>query len=150
MTLDRVNITSRAPCPDCGGRDGIVSTVNGQDTVRCADCARFCYNAPRHETGREPRTLGTRSEISVSQRARILLRDHGTCALCRRADVALDVGHLISVRDGKALGLLEAELFNDENLAAMCATATAGSAQRRCRCVSWPRRCKRDWPTSAA
>lgn len=103
-----------------------MTTVNGQDNVRCADCARFCYNAPRHETDREPRTLRTRPEISVSQRARILLRDHGTCALCRRADQALDVGHLISVRDGKALGLSEGELFNDENLAAMCAACNSG------------------------
>jgi 5-methylcytosine-specific restriction endonuclease McrA len=116
----------RAPCADCGSTDGAITTVNGQDTVRCAHCHRFCYNAPRTETGREQRTLRTRPQMPASQRARILLRDNATCVLCHRAEVALDVGHLISVCDGRALGLGDVDLFSDENLAAMCAACNSG------------------------
>ena len=116
----------RAPCPDCGCLDGTITPKNGQDTVRCARCERYCYNAPRTETGREPRSLRTRPTIRPSQRARILLRDNGTCILCHRNDVQLDIGHLISVYDGRLMGLSDAELGDDENLAAMCASCNSG------------------------
>jgi hypothetical protein len=66
----------REPCPRCGCGDGTVAMVNGQDTVRCAECERFCYNAPRTETGRPRRSLRTRPQVSPGQRARILLRDN--------------------------------------------------------------------------
>jgi 5-methylcytosine-specific restriction endonuclease McrA len=116
----------RAPCPGCGCAHGTITTKNGQDTVRCAECARYCYNAPRTETGREPRSLRTRPTIRPSQRTRILLRDNGACVLCHRHDVPLDVGHLISVHDGHALGLSDAMLDSDGNLAAMCASCNSG------------------------
>jgi hypothetical protein len=58
-------------CPACGCADGASATIYGRDTVRYASCNRFCYNAPRAETGREPRSLRTRPAIKVSQRARI-------------------------------------------------------------------------------
>ncbi len=46
--------------------------------------------------------------------------------LCHRRGVSLEVGHLISVRDGLRLGLSDAYLFSDENLAAMCASCNSG------------------------
>jgi 5-methylcytosine-specific restriction endonuclease McrA len=52
--------------------------------------------------------------------------DNGTCVLCHRNDLPLDVGHLISVHDGRALGLADAELNSDENLAAMCSPCNSG------------------------
>jgi len=116
----------RTPCPGCGCLDGTITTKNGQDTVRCARCDRYCYNAPRTETGREPRSLRTRPTIRPSQRARILLRDNGTCILCHRNDVQLDIGHLISVHDGRLMGLSDAQIDDDENLAAMCASCNSG------------------------
>jgi 5-methylcytosine-specific restriction endonuclease McrA len=116
----------RSPCSGCGCLDGTIATKGGQDVVRCADCDRFCYNAPRTETGREPRSLRTRPTIRPRQRARILLRDNSTCVLCHRHGVPLDVGHMISVDDGHALGLSDAELGSDENLAAMCASCNSG------------------------
>ena len=63
---------------------------------------------------------------SPSQRTRVLVRDNGACVLCHRSDVPLDLGHLISVHDGHTLGLSDAELANDENLAAMCAACNSG------------------------
>lgn len=123
-------IRMRAPCPKCGGLNGSITEKGGQDTVRCGDCDRYCYNAPRRETGREPRSLRTRPTIRPSQRARILLRDNGTCILCHRSDVPLDVGHLISVHDGLALGMSDAELASDDIVAAMCATCNSGLSSK--------------------
>ena len=121
-----LRMAMRAPCPGCGCAHGTIITKNGQDTVRCVECDQYCYNAPRTETGREPRSLRTRPNVRPSQRARILLRDNGACFLCHRNDVALDVGHLISVHDGKLLGMSEAELDSDDNLVAMCAACNSG------------------------
>ena len=35
-------------------------------------------------------------------------------------DTHMDIGHIISVHEGRAYGLSDAELFHDENLVAMC------------------------------
>jgi 5-methylcytosine-specific restriction endonuclease McrA len=106
--------------------EGTITTKGGQDVVRCADCRAYCYCAPRTETGRQPRSLRTRPAIGPSQRARILMLDNSTCVLCHRSDLPLDVGHLISVYDGRALGLTDAQLNSDENLAAMCSPCNSG------------------------
>jgi hypothetical protein len=116
----------RAPCPDCETTYGVIETINGQDTVRCGWCGRFCYNAPKTETGRESRSLRTRPDIKPKQRTQILNRDNQTCLICHRHDVPLDVRHLISVKDGLAHGLTETELYHDENLAAMCGPCNSG------------------------
>jgi 5-methylcytosine-specific restriction endonuclease McrA len=121
-----VRIVMRASCPRCGCDDGLLATVGGQDTVRCAECNRFHYNAPRSETGRETRSLRTRPDIRPSQRARILMRDNGTCILCHRCGVDLEAGHMISVYDGRKLGMSDAELNSDDNLAAMCKPCNSG------------------------
>jgi 5-methylcytosine-specific restriction endonuclease McrA len=120
------SMVMRSPCAGCGCLDGTVTTKNGQDVVRCAECGKWCYNAPRTETGRERRSQRTRPAIRPGQRTRILLRDNSTCVLCHRSNVALDVGHLISVHDGRILGMSDAELDDDENLAAMCASCNSG------------------------
>jgi hypothetical protein len=116
----------RAACPDCGNTDGMIMTVSGQDTVRCARCDRFCYNAPRAETGRPRRSLRSRPQVSPSQRQRILVRDKRTCFVCSRHEGRIDIGHIISVHEGRAYGLSDAELFHDDNLVAMCAECNAG------------------------
>lgn len=116
----------RAPCSRCGGTNGTITTSGGQDTVRCADYGHYCYNAPRSETGRERRSLRTRPTIRPSQRSRILVRDNGTCILCHRSDLPLELGHLVSVHDGHLIGMSDADLASDENLAAMCAPCNAG------------------------
>ena len=116
----------RSPCKSCGCQDGYITTVGMQDTIRCIECGRWCYNAPRTETGRETRSLRTRPEIKPGQRTRILIRDNGTCIICHRNDLPLDVGHLISVRDGETHGIPQSDLFDDENLAAMCSPCNSG------------------------
>jgi 5-methylcytosine-specific restriction endonuclease McrA len=52
--------------------------------------------------------------------------DNSTCVLCHRNDLPLDIGHLISVHDGRALGPTDAELNSDENLTAMCWPCNSG------------------------
>lgn len=110
----------------CGSLEGRIETVNGQDCVYCLACGSYKYNAPKSETGRAQRSLRSRPDIRPKVKARILLRDKASCVLCHRDDVRLDVGHLISVEDGRQLGLTDDELYNDENLAAMCAECNSG------------------------
>jgi 5-methylcytosine-specific restriction endonuclease McrA len=126
MTHALAAFPMRAPCQECTHLLGQVETRNGQDCVFCAACGRFQYNRPRTESGREPRSLRTRPDIKPSKRARVLDRDNGCCVVCHRDDVPLDVGHLISVDEGRKLGMTDAELFDDENLAAMCAACNSG------------------------
>jgi hypothetical protein len=39
------------------------------------------------------------------------------------------VAHWISIHDGRAIGLSEADLFDDENLLTMCAECNAGQGR---------------------
>lgn len=117
----------RSPCPSCGSTDGALLSKNGQDTVRCANCNRHCYNAPRTETGKAQRSVSTvHAAIKPSQRARVLLRDGNACAICHASDRPLHVGHLLAVDTGLKLGLTDSELNSDDNLAAMCEECNLG------------------------
>jgi len=119
--------TAREPCPACNVTVAVIQGKGLQDAVRCARCGRHLYNAPRTETGRRVRTVDTvRRNIKPGQQARVLERDQGRCLLCRRADQALTIGHLLSVEEGFALGASEAELSDDADLAAMCEACNLG------------------------
>jgi len=115
----------RQSCRYCASTQGRLETRNGQDCVFCLNCGRLAYNAPKTETGREVRTLRTRPEMKVSQRARVLDRDGGACIICHTTG-RLDVGHIVSVKEGRELGMSEEEIFHDANLAAMCAPCNSG------------------------
>ena len=119
----------RSTCSQCGCDAGRLETRGGQDCVFCLGCGRHCYNAPRVETGRDARSLRTRPDIKPSQRARVLERDNGQCVLCHSNTRDLDVGHVISVKEGRALGMTDAELYSDDNLVAMCAPCNSGLGQ---------------------
>lgn len=116
----------RSACPKCGGADGTITTSSGQDVVRCSSCNSYCYNAPRLETGRPVRSLRSRPQVRPSQRKRILERDRGACFMCCRSGLPLEIGHIISVHEGRAYGLTDAELFHDDNLVALCAECNSG------------------------
>jgi 5-methylcytosine-specific restriction endonuclease McrA len=120
----------RSPCKFDGSLAGFIETKNGQDCVYCVKCARHQYNAPKTETGREPRTVTTvHNGIKPKQRARVLERDSGRCVLCG-STVDLHVGHLLSVVEGMKQGLNESEINDDENLAAMCSECNLGLSDR--------------------
>ena len=115
-------------CRKCGSGQVRIETRNGQDTVWCQapGCGQYSHNAPRIETGREVRSLRRRPDIKPSKRARVLDRDNGTCIICHRTEGDLDVAHLISVEDGNTLGMTETELYDEENLGAMCTSCNSG------------------------
>lgn len=118
--------TARHPCPTCYTTRALLIRSGNQDTVVCGTCRRHLYNAPRTETGLEPRTVTRlRANIAPGQQARILERDHGRCLLCGSPN-DLTIGHLLSVADGYRVGATEQELRNDANLVAMCETCNAG------------------------
>lgn len=129
-SADQAAHPMREPCPRCGCRDGTITTRSGQDTVRCAECKQYCYNAPRSETGRERRSLSTRPDVRPRQRSRIMLRDNFACIMCHRSDVPLEIGHLVSVHDAHLVGLSDAELTSDDNLAVMCEECNSGLSKQ--------------------
>lgn len=120
----------RQPCPTCTSPFGYVERRNGQACVLCSACHRWVYNAPRTETGERQRSLTTvHGGIKPKLRAAVLMRANGHCELCG-ADLSRidrwDVGHLVSVKDGMAEGLTDAEINHQENLCALCAECNAG------------------------
>ena len=116
----------RRPCV-CGNEFGYIVTNNGQDTVWCSACKRWQYNAPKTETGREPRTVQTTHKaIKPKQRYRIIEAANGRCVLCGKKDVELHIDHAISVKDGHAAQLPDEILSSDDNLLAMCAECNLG------------------------
>lgn len=111
-----------APCRSCGSTEKrIYWDQNGQDVVRCAACDAYAYCAPRSETGRAVRTLDARRDLRPRQRSRIFARDLGRCVMCGSDDPGrLDIGHLLSLKEGHALGVPDEMLGADDNLAVMC------------------------------
>lgn len=121
----------RAPCRFCGCTEGTIRKVGGQNVVRCAECNKQLYNAPKTETDEKPRTVETvRARLKPSQQARILDRDNCRCVCCGRSDQPLTIGHLLSVDDGLRLGATAQELNDDANLAAMCEACNMGQGRR--------------------
>ncbi len=120
--------TLRKPCAACGTTEGYIRSVNQQDVARCCRCNAYQYNAPRTETGEPTRHVRTRGTLKPSLRARVVLRGNNRCELCGRSgtEKALHVGHLLSMQDGIKLGLTEAELTTEENLALMCDECNLG------------------------
>lgn len=115
----------RSPCPDCGSERGRISERGAQDCVFCFECGRFCYNAPRVETGKPVRHVRTRSVVKPSVRARIIMRANTRCELCGSSK-DLQVGHLLSVDAAKEAEIPESDYDSEENLAAMCAECNLG------------------------
>jgi hypothetical protein len=113
----------------CGCPEGYITETGAQDVVRCLDCDKYLYNAPRSETGKDVRSVETtRAGIKPRKRSRIIERATGRCELCgRRPDSGeLHVGHLISVKDGLANGLSDDEINDDSNLCCMCDSCNLG------------------------
>lgn len=127
-----MDIALRKPCDNCGESHGRVKRVGLQDTVRCVECGKFQYNAPRTETGERKVSLSSvHNAIKPKKRARIFERAGGRCEApgCGRSEL-LTVGHIVSVKVGLELGYDEVLLNDDENLMAMCATCNAGWGDR--------------------
>ncbi len=120
----------REPCRGCGCENGRIVERGAQDTVRCLDCDRHCYNAPRVETGKKVRTVQTVHEaIKPKQRARIIELATGRCQLCGKgpeSGATMHVAHLVSVKQGLGNGLTELELNSDENLVCACDECNLG------------------------
>lgn len=124
----------REPCRFCGEPEqGTISTVNGQQVVRCATCGRAVYNAPRTETGARQRSVTTvQNGVRPKIRTKVLIRAGRRCELCGKpveATAGLHVDHILSVEDGLAQGLTEAQLNHLENLAAFCEECNLGKGR---------------------
>ncbi len=123
----------REPCKQCGTKRGKgPQKVNGQNTVRCAVCRRFQYNAPKSETGEAVRSIRSREDVDSFQRARIFERDGAICGLCARRspDVILHVAHLISVADCIEYGFGSVDYNDDANLFVACEECNLGQGAK--------------------
>jgi 5-methylcytosine-specific restriction endonuclease McrA len=102
----------------------------GQDVAYCSSCGQYAgYNASKEETGREARSLRSRSSIAPSRRFRILaIHDH-RCVSCGKAGIELQLDHLVSRQDAERLGFLDQLIESDWNLVPMCAECNSGKRQ---------------------
>ena len=126
----------RAPCKSCQTVTGIITTKNGQDTVRCSDCGAWQYNAPKDETGKAERNPNKREPLKDAQRARIYNRDGAICSICGNHDkgTVFHVAHILSVSDirqiKQAYGLdLSKYEDDDRNLFVCCESCNLGQGK---------------------
>lgn len=132
--MTTILLPTRKECPSgactCGCIHGAIEEKSGQDVVRCDDCGKWLFNAPRTLTGRKRRTLSTTHElIGAKARWRVIERANGLCEVCGSC-VNLQVGHVVSVADGHAAGLDDVSINSDENLICQCAECNSGAGKR--------------------
>jgi hypothetical protein len=125
------HIALRNPCFRCGHGEGRIETRNGQDCVFCLGCDLHQYNARKTETGRKARSVSTTHDaIKPKLRSKIIDRANRRCERCgkpaEQAKTGLHVGHVVSVADGHAYGLSDAEINSPENLIAECDECNLG------------------------
>lgn len=131
-TTEHDTYALRAACRQCGAIVGYRTLIGHQDVVRCKH-GHFCYNAPKTETGRAPRTVTTvHNGIKPSQRAAILMRASGRCEMCGATPSAslLHVSHFLSVDDGIKAELPDDVINDDENLCCLCEECNLGVGKR--------------------
>lgn len=122
-----MNHPLRQPCKQCGHTEGYIEPKSGQDCVYCSACLRHQYNAPKTETGREARSVSTvHNGIKPKHRIRIIERARGRCEYCNVEGRPLHIGHALSVKDGLALSLSDAQINHDDNLMALCEECNLG------------------------
>ena len=136
MDCDGTEIVMREPCRWCGFvGSGVVHYRGGQYTVRCGECNRHVYNAPKTELGLRPVTVQTIRDISPADRVYVLFRAAGHCEVpgCGKTfgtEVVPHLAHLVSVNDilRLKLPLQEAKRLANclENLAALCDECNLG------------------------
>ena len=121
----------RDPCPGCGGRSVGWTEKNGQRPAYCTGCGRYVYCVPNSELGLPSRPRSSSPEtVDDTQRARILVRDRGTCTMCRTEKGPLEIGHLIPLARAREYPSLKQVMGSDENLALMCRECNAALAAR--------------------
>lgn len=129
-------IELRSPCV-CGATKGTIETKSGQDVVRCAECCRYQYCAPKTETGRPGRTV-RRSPFPPGVRWAVMERARGRCEACGTSDSpAFHIGHLLSVKDGTDEGFTEEELADIDNLVWLCEECNLGNLRGSVHPVFW-------------
>ena len=136
------------PCP-CGGELGWIENVDGPLVLYCNDCGEPLASPgdkglqelaegsgilaglaqqPLFEFPADP-TLPSRTSrraIPVRLRTEVLMRANFRCEWCLTSTAGLQIGHILSVRDGHALGV-PAELLNSfDNLMVQCEDCNQG------------------------
>jgi len=123
----------RAPCLKCSCETGYIKEAGTQDVVRCTECDKFAYNAPRTETGKAVRNTQTvHAAIKPKLRSRILERANGRCEVCGKgpeSGCVMHVGHVLSVDQGLTQGMTELELNDEENLISLCDECNLGAGK---------------------
>lgn len=129
--VDGLVIQLRAPCWHCACTSGIIRVKSGQNSVYCSLCGCYAgYNAPKTETGEEPRSVSTvRAGITCAVRGQVLARARRRCELCATDldDVpAWHVAHLLPIPVALEEGLPDDVINGPANLAAFCEECNLG------------------------
>lgn len=117
-------------CGQPAGAEGVLDQVGPHLRLSCAVCgARNPNNSTsisKREVDEDVRSVSSRPDIKPSQRARILQRAGAACELCHRTDRPLHIGHFLSLKEGREVGASDIELYDDENLLALCDECNLG------------------------
>lgn len=118
---------------DCGGNVSLVQKGPNHCKI-CTKCHKRQHDKTwisKSEVGIEKRSLQTTHEaIRPKTRSRIFDRAGARCEICGASSVLLTVGHFLSVADGHAAGLTDAEINSDENLFCCCEECNAGQGAK--------------------
>lgn len=133
MDGDPSQFKMREACRGCDHEFGRIVEKGAQDCVYCLDCGRHCYNAPRTETGKKVRSVQTVHEaIKPKLRVRVLTGANGRCQLCGKgpdSGATMHVSHMVSVKQGMALGMTDEEMNSEANLICACDECNLGLGQ---------------------
>ncbi len=122
----------REKCPRCGCDTGYIRPTNQQMCVYCNECGLFQYNAPKSELGLAPESVQS-TTLAPALRYLVGERAQWRCEFCGHSkdeSPRMDVGHLISRKDCRDLGIVSRFVDHVENLAWLCAECNAGMGSR--------------------
>lgn len=137
------------PCPACGGQLGWIENVDGPLVLYCNDCAEPLPSPGGRELQEVADTSGilaglaqqplfevpadpsqpsrtSRRAIPVRLRTEVLMRANFRCEWCQSSSAGLQIGHILSVRDGHRLGVPPHVLNSFDNLMVQCEDCNQG------------------------
>ncbi len=105
----------------CGSLEVDCVLKANNHVAHCVECGTSRKCISKAELKLRPRKYreGNKYEVGPKQRMHILQRDRNMCVICRRTDQRLEMGHLISLKEGPEY-LSDDQLMDDMNIAAMC------------------------------
>jgi len=128
MTIENARHPIEGGCTRCGCGDGYLTLAEMHVGLYCLRCDAWQRWISKRDAGVSRRSLRSDAGITPSVRARVLARDGSRCVMCgvTSRHARLVMGHIVSARDGLALGLSDHILNSYWNLCCMCEECNSG------------------------